>query len=165
VGASPPRNPVRRCPLLDLRLFNLIWFIPLILCVYTSIYIYIYIYIYTYTLCICKVRCTLVQALRLCTGRTAHRGNRGIALLFLDYGTRKGWGVSVTPRPLFTPGKDPVPIVLEGGWAPGPVWTGADNLAPTGIRSPDRPASNQSYIYVKLVINRLTRHMLIKIHN
>ena len=27
------------------------------------------------------VKCTLVQALRLCTGRTAHRGRRGIALL------------------------------------------------------------------------------------
>ena len=67
-----------------------------------SINIYIYIY---------KVKCTLVQALRLCTGRTAHRGSRGIALLFHDHSTRRGLGVSVTPRPLFTPGKDPVPIV------------------------------------------------------
>jgi len=48
-----------------------------------------------------------------CTGRTAHRVSRGIALLFLDHGTRRGWGVSVTPRPLFTPGKEPVPIVQE----------------------------------------------------
>ena len=88
--------------------------------------------------------CTLIQALRLCTGRTAHRGSRGIALPFLDHGTRRGWGVSVTPRPLFTPGKDPVPIVQEAGWAPGPVWTGAENLAPTGIRSPDRPTRSQS---------------------
>ena len=31
-----------------------------------------------------KVKVTLVQALRLCTGRTAHRGSRGIALLFYD---------------------------------------------------------------------------------
>ena len=31
-----------------------------------------------------KVQCTLVQALRLCTGRTAHRGSRGIALVFHD---------------------------------------------------------------------------------
>ena len=37
-----------------------------------------------------SVKCTLVQALRLCTGRTAHRGSRGIALLFHDHGTRKG---------------------------------------------------------------------------
>ena len=79
------------------------------------------------------VKRTLVQALKLCTGRTAHRGSRGIALPFLDHGTRRGWGVSVTPRPLFTPGKDPVPIVQEAGWAPGPVWTGAENLDPPGF--------------------------------
>ena len=77
-----------------------------------------------------KVKCTLVQALRLCTGRTAHRGSRGIAPPFLDHGTKRGLGVSVTSRPLFTPGKDPVPIVQEAGWAPGPVWTGAENLTP-----------------------------------
>ena len=37
-----------------------------------------------------RVKCTLVQALRLCTGRTAHRGSRGIALPFHDHGTRRG---------------------------------------------------------------------------
>ena len=37
-----------------------------------------------------KVKCTLVQALRLCTGLTAHRGIRGLALFFRDHGTR--WG-------------------------------------------------------------------------
>ena len=42
------------------------------------------------------------------------------------------------------PRKDPEPIVQQTGWAPGPVWTGAENLAPTGIRSQDRPARNQS---------------------
>ena len=66
-----------------------------------------------------KVKGTPVQALRLCTGRTAHRGSRGIALPFHDHGTRRGWGVSVRPRPLFTPGKDTVPIVQEAGWAQG----------------------------------------------
>jgi hypothetical protein len=30
----------------------------------------------------------------------------------------------------FTPGKDPVPIVQEADRAPGPVWAGAENLAP-----------------------------------
>ena len=40
----------------------------------------------------------------------------------------------------FTPRKTPVPIVQEAGWASGPVWTGVEKLAPTGIRSPDRPA-------------------------
>ena len=28
------------------------------------------------------------------------------------------------------PGKDPVPIVQEAVWAPGPVWTDAENLPP-----------------------------------
>ena len=36
------------------------------------------------------------------------------------------------PRPFFTPGKDPVPMVQEAGWAPGPVWT-AENLASPGF--------------------------------
>jgi hypothetical protein len=45
---------------------------------------------------------------------------RGVALLFLDLGAmRGGWSA---PRPgRFTPGKDPVPIVQETGWAPGPL--------------------------------------------
>jgi len=42
------------------------------------------------------------------------------------------------------PWKDLVPIVQEAGWASGPVWTGAENLAPTRIRSPNRPARRQS---------------------
>ena len=91
-----------------------------------------------------KIKCTLAQALRLCTGRTTHRGSRGIALPFHNHGTRRGLGVSVTPWPLFTPRKDPVPTVREARWAPGPVWTGAENLAPTGIRSSDRPTRSQS---------------------
>ena len=108
--------------------------------------------------------CTLVQALRLCTGRTAHRESRGIALLyrhwgsvedirpiggrrgiavlyrhwgsvqdvrpiggrrgialpFLDHGIGRGWGVSVMPRPLFTPRKNPVPIVQVRKISPPP---------------------------------------------
>jgi hypothetical protein len=48
------------------------------------------------------------------------------------------------PRPISTPGKDPLAIVQEAGWAPGPVWIGAENLALIGIRSPDRPARSQS---------------------
>jgi hypothetical protein len=44
----------------------------------------------------------------------------------------------------FTPGKDPVHIVQEAGWDPGLVWMSAKNLAPTGIRSLERPAHSQS---------------------
>jgi hypothetical protein len=54
-----------------------------------------------------------------------------------------GW---LAPRPgRFTlRERDPVPIVPEAGWAPGPVWTAAENLVPTGIRSPVRPARSES---------------------
>jgi len=54
----------------------------------------------------------------------AQRVGTGIALLFHDRGTRRGWVVSSTLRPHFTPGKNSVPILQEAGWAPGPVWTG-----------------------------------------
>ena len=98
----------------------------------------------TVQLAVRSKKCTLVQALRLCTGCMAHRGTRGIALLIHDHGPRMGWVVNTMTRPLYTPGKDLVPIVQEAGWAPGPFWTGAENLAPTGIRSLDRPAHSQS---------------------
>ena len=58
------------------------------------------------------------------------------------------------PRLLFTPGKDLVPIVQEAGWAPGPVWTGAENLAPTRIRSPDHPAHSQSLYRLRYSAHR-----------
>jgi len=90
-----------------------------------------------------KVKCTLVQALRFRTGCMTHRGSRGIALLFLEHITRRGWGVSVMPWPLFNPRKELVPTVQEARWAPGPVWTGAENFGPTGIWYPDRPACSQ----------------------
>ena len=67
------------------------------------------------------------------------RVGRGIVLLFHYRGTRRGWVVSSTPRPYFTPGKDPVPILQEVGWAPGSVWTGAKSR-PYRESIPDRPA-------------------------
>ena len=63
----------------------------------------------------------------------------GIALLFHDRGTRRRWVVSSTHRPHFTPGKDPVPILQEAGWAPGPVWKG-EKSHPYRDSIPDRPA-------------------------
>jgi len=59
--------------------------------------------------------------------------------------TRRGWGVSVTRRPLSTPGKNRYPLYRRLRWAPRPVWTGAENqLPPTGIQSLDLPARSQS---------------------
>ena len=73
----------------------------------------------------------------------AQRVGRGIALLFHDRGTRRGWVVSSTPRPHFTHGKDLVPVLQEAGWAPGPVWTGGKSR-PHRDSIPDRPARSQS---------------------
>ena len=42
------------------------------------------------------------------------------------------------------PGKTRYPLYRRLGRPPGPVRTGAENLAPTGIRSPDRPARSES---------------------
>jgi hypothetical protein len=91
---------------------------------------------------VCK-KCTLVQALRLCTGRTALRGSRGIALLFLDHGTRRGEGSS-SHRGRSLPRERPG-THCAGGWV-GPR-AGLDRCGksrPTWIRSPDRPARCQS---------------------
>jgi hypothetical protein len=87
----------------------------------------------------CGISLHRTDAKRKVHPRTGHEGQEGeegiLALMFhlssaLDVG---GWS---TPRPgRFTPGKDPVPIVQEAGLATEPVWTGAENLAPTGIRS------------------------------
>jgi len=64
--------------------------------------------------------------------------------------------VSSTPQPHFTAGKDPVPILQDAGWAPGPVWTGGKSR-PYQDSIPDRPARSQSLyrlvytLYVQVV--------------
>ena len=43
------------------------------------------------------------------------------------------------------PGNTRYPLYRSlGEWDPGPVWTGAEILAHTGIRPPDRPARSES---------------------
>ena len=44
-----------------------------------------------------------------------------------------GEGSASRPGRTLIPGKNLVPNVQEAGWAPGPVWTGAENLPPPGI--------------------------------
>ena len=70
--------------------------------------------------------------------------SRGIAILFFNLSARYGWVVNTTPGPLYPWIRDPIPIAQEAGWAPGPFWTGAENLAPTGIRSSESPARSES---------------------
>ena len=79
----------------------------------------------------------------------AQRVDRGIAVLFHDNGTRRGWVVSSKPRPHFTPRKDPVPILQEAGWAPGPVWIGGRSR-PHRDSIPDRPAHSSVAILTEL---------------
>ena len=67
-----------------------------------------------------KVKCTLVRALRLCTGRTAHRGSRVIALLFLDHGSRSGEGSASRPGRSLPPGKTRYPLYRRLGGLRGP---------------------------------------------
>jgi len=77
----------------------------------------------------------------------AQRVGRGITILFHDRGTRRGWVISSTPRPHFSPGKDPVPILQEAWWAPGLVWTGG-KPRPHRDSIPDRPARSQSLYWL-----------------
>jgi len=44
-----------------------------------------------------------------------------------------GEGSASHPGRALPPGKNPVPIVQEAGWAPRLVWTGVENLSPTRI--------------------------------
>ena len=70
--------------------------------------------------------------------------------------------VSSTPRPRSTPRKDPVPILQEAGWAPGPVWTGGKSR-PHRYSIPDPPALIQplyrlSYrAHIMVLYHNLTR--------
>jgi len=86
----------------------------------------------------------------------AQRVGWGVALLFHDRGTGREWVVSSTPRPHFTPGKDPVPTVQEAGWAPGPVWTGGKPRL-HGDSIPDRPARSSVAIPTELPDPQINR--------
>ena len=44
-----------------------------------------------------------------------------------------GWVVNADRRPLYPSERDLIPIVQEVGWAPGPVWTGAEISPPPGF--------------------------------
>jgi len=59
-----------------------------------------------------KIKFTLEQATK------AQRGSK--LYTFFNLSTRCGWVVNAMPRLLY-PGKDPVPLEQEAGWAPGPV--------------------------------------------
>jgi len=103
--------------------------------------------------CKLKVKCTLVQALRLCTGRTAYRGSRGTALLFLDHGGRRGWR-SASSSGRFLPQKRPS-THCTGGWLG--LRAGLDRCGksrPHRDSIPNRPARNQSLYRLSYLAQR-----------
>jgi hypothetical protein len=67
--------------------------------------------------------------------------------------------VNATPRPLYPREGNPVPNVQVAGWVPGSVWTGAANLATTGIPFPDRLTRRESLYRLRypgtLILTRL----------
>jgi len=71
------------------------------------------------------------------------------------------WSAARPSRTL-PPGKDPVPIVQEAGWAPGPVWTGGKSR-PHADSNPDRPARSQSLYRLSYRAHRsyMYKHILI----
>ena len=83
-----------------------------------------------------KVKVTLEQATK------AQRVSRGISVLF-NLGAKWGWVLNATPWRLY-PRERPGTYCI-GGWVGFSVGLdGAENLTPTGIRSPDRPAGSES---------------------
>jgi len=62
---------------------------------------------------------------------------------FFNLGATLDGGGQRHARPLDPREGEPVPIVQEAGWTPGPVWLDAKNLAVTIVRFPDLPARNE----------------------
>ena len=108
----------------------------------------------------------------------AQRVGRCIALLFHDRGTRRGWVVSSTPRPHFTPRGKIRYLFYRRLGGPQDRSGRAENLVPTGIRSrtvqpvvsrytdwATRPTRNNvrknilEYIPIKCVIYFLCRYL------
>ena len=90
------------------------------------------------------MKCTLVQTLRLFTGCTTHRGSRGIALLFLDYGTRRGEGSASRPGRSLPPRQTRYPLYRRLGGVQGRPGQVRRISPTTGIRSLNRPPCSQS---------------------
>jgi hypothetical protein len=63
---------------------------------------------------------------------------------FFNMGDRLWWNVNVTPRLLYPQERHRLLNVQEAGWGLGPVWMSAQNIIPTEIRTPDRPARERS---------------------
>jgi len=126
-----------------------------------------------------------VQALRLCTGRTAHRGSGGIALLFLDQGSRRGEGSESHPGRSLPPGKTRYPLHrrLSGlqdrsghvrkifpppGFDPRTIQPVAQSLYRLSYRAHDiirLPCSKQLHENMFIIKNTRTNNMLLVMYS
>jgi hypothetical protein len=112
---------------------------------------------------ICKKKKVKVKWSSYRPGVTQRVG-RGIALFFHYRGNRRGWLVSSTPRPHFTPGKDPVPILQEAGRTLRLVWTGGKSR-PHRDPIPDHPAHSQSLYRLGYAAHTSSVYVCISISN
>ena len=62
---------------------------------------------------------------------------------------------AASPGRTLPPGKDPVPILQEAGWTPGPIWTGGKSR-PHRDSIPDCPARSQSLYRLSYLIHTHT---------
>lgn len=76
-------------------------------------------------------------------GMKVHWGARMYSSAF-SVAPARDVGGRATLRPLYPLERDLLSSVQETGWAPGPLWIVAENLADTGFRSPDRLPSIKS---------------------
>ena len=120
-------------------------------------------------------KCTLVQALKLCTDRTAQRGSRGIPLLFLDHATRRGEGSVSRPGRSVPPGKTRYPLCRRLGGPQGRSGQVRKISPPPGfdprtvqpvaqsLYRLSYPAHNRRYNAHKIKINFLKDHLCFKV--
>ena len=96
-----------------------------------------------------KAKCTLVQALRLCTGLRPIGGVEVWLYPFLTTALEGGEGSTSRPGRSLPPGKTRYSLYRRLRWPQGRSGR-AENLAPTRIRSPDRPARSSVAIPTEL---------------
>jgi hypothetical protein len=100
-----------------------------------------------------KVKWTLLHALRLCTGRTAHRGSGGIALPFHEHGTRRGeWSASHSGRSLRSK-KSRYPLYRRLG-GPQDRSGYVRKISPHRDSIPDRRAHSQLLYQLRYPVNK-----------